>query len=132
MIVKTEEDLKSLQEVGKIMGPIRDEMVKMTLPGVTTKELDDFAGELFEKYGAVSGPKGEYDFPGFTCISVNDEVAHGIPGNRVIQEGDLVIVDVSGSKNGYFADTGLSFVVGEGDTIFTELCDMAKRHLKQV
>jgi methionyl aminopeptidase len=127
MIAKTEEDFQGLKEAGKIMGLIRDEMVKKTLPGITTKELDDFAGELFEKHGAISGPKGEYNFPGFTCISVNDEVAHGIPGKRVIQEGDLVNIDVSGSKNGYFADTGLSFVVGEGDPILTELCETAKK-----
>ncbi len=127
MIAKTEEDFQGLKEAGKIMGLIRDEMVKKTLPGITTKELDDFAGELFEKHGAISGPKGEYNFPGFTCISVNDEVAHGIPGKRVIQEGDLVNIDVSGSKNGYFADTGLSFVVGEGDPILTKLCETAKK-----
>ena len=127
MIAKTEEDFQGLKEAGKIMGLIRDEMVKKTLPGITTKELDDFAGELFEKYGAISGPKGEYNFPGFTCISVNDEVAHGIPGKRVIQEGDLVNIDVSGSKNGYFADTGISFVVGEGDPILTKLCETAKK-----
>lgn len=127
MIAKTEEDFQGLKEAGKIMGLIRDEMVKKTQPGITTKELDDFAGELFEKHGAISGPKGEYNFPGFTCISVNDEVAHGIPGKRVIQEGDLVNIDVSGSKNGYFADTGLSFVVGEGDPILTKLCETAKK-----
>lgn len=127
MIAKTEEDFQGLKEAGKIMGLIRDEMVKKTLPGITTKELDDFAGELFEKHGAISGPKGEYNFPGFTCISVNDEVAHGIPGKRVIQEGDLVNIDVSGSKNGYFADTGISFVVGEGDPILTKLCETAKK-----
>lgn len=127
MIARTEEDFRALKEVGKIMGLIRDEMVKKTVPGITTKELDDFAGELFEKYGAISGPKGEYNFPGFTCISVNEEVAHGIPGKRVIKEGDLVNIDVSGSKNGYFADTGISFVVGEGDPILTKLCETAKK-----
>ena len=127
MIAKTEEDFQGLKEAGKIMGTIRDEMVRKTQPGITTKELDDFAGELFEQYGAISGPKGEYDFPGFTCISVNDEVAHGIPGKRVIQEGDLVNIDVSGSKNGYFADTGISFVVGEGDPMLTKLCEVAKK-----
>jgi methionyl aminopeptidase len=126
VIAKTEEDFQGLKEAGKIMGIIRNEMVRKTQPGITTKELDDFAGELFEQYGAISGPKGEYDFPGFTCISVNDEVAHGIPGKRVIQEGDLVNIDVSGSKNGYFADTGLSFVVGEGDPILTKICEVAK------
>lgn len=127
MIAKTEEDFQGLKEAGKIMGIIRNELVRKTQPGITTKELDDFAGELFEQYGAISGPKGEYDFPGFTCISVNDEVAHGIPGKRVIQEGDLVNIDVSGSKNGYFADTGLSFVVGEGDPILTKICEVAKK-----
>lgn len=127
MIVKTEKDLVGLKEIGKIIGNIRDEMIQKTQPGITTKELDDFAGELFEKYGAISGPKGEYDFPGYTCISVNEEVAHGIPGERVIQEGDLVNIDVSGSKNGYFADTGLSFVVGEGNPELFQLCEVAKK-----
>jgi len=127
MIVKTEEELQALMEIGKICGTVRDELVKMTKPGITTKELDDFAGKLFEKYGAISGPKGEYDFPGYTCISVNEEVAHGIPGSRVIQEGDLVNIDVSGSKNGVFADTGLSFVVGNGDPKLFQICEVAKK-----
>jgi methionyl aminopeptidase len=126
MIAKTEEDFNGLKEIGKICGEIRDELVRRTVPGITTKELDEIAGELFEKRGAVSAPKGEYNFPGFTCISVNEEVAHGIPGNRVIQEGDIVNIDVSGSKNGYFADTGISIVVGEGDEILTKICDVAK------
>ncbi|KQY94543.1 methionine aminopeptidase [Paenibacillus sp. Root52] len=126
MIAKTEEDFNGLKEIGKIVAMIRDELVQKTVPGITTKELDDLAGELFEKEGAVSAPKSEYDFPGFTCISVNEEVAHGIPGERVIQEGDLVNIDVSGSKNGYFADTGISFVVGEGDEVRTKVCEVAK------
>ncbi|MBS4177471.1 type I methionyl aminopeptidase [Lederbergia citrea] len=127
MIVKTDEELTGLKEIGSIVGTIRDEMVQKTKPGITTKELDDLAGELFDKFGALSGPKGEYDFPGFTCISVNEEVAHGIPGERVIQDGDIVNIDVSGSKNGYFADTGISFVVGEGDPILYDLCEVAKK-----
>jgi methionyl aminopeptidase len=126
MIAKTEEDFTRLREIGRIVASIRDELVKRAVPGVTTKELDDLAGELFEKEGAISAPKGEYDFPGFTCISVNEEVAHGIPGDRVIQEGDLVNIDVSGSKNGYFADTGVSIVVGKGEEILTKICDVAK------
>jgi methionyl aminopeptidase len=126
MIAKTEEDFNSLKEIGRIVASIRDELVRRAVPGVTTKELDDLAGELFEKEGAMSAPKGEYDFPGFTCISVNEEVAHGIPGKRVIQEGDLVNIDVSGSKNGYFADTGVSIVVGKGEEILTKICDVAK------
>jgi methionyl aminopeptidase len=127
MIAKTEEDFNGLKEIGKIVAEIRDEMVQKTIPGITTQELDDIAAGLFEKAGAVSAPKGEYDFPGYTCISVNDEVAHGIPGKRVIEAGDLVNIDVSGSKNGYFADTGISFVVGEGDEVLTKICEVTKK-----
>jgi methionyl aminopeptidase len=127
MVAKTEEDFNGLKEIGKIVASIRDELVQRTIPGITTKELDDIAGEFLEKAGAVSAPKGEYDFPGYTCISVNEEVAHGIPGHRVIHEGDLVNIDVSGSKNGYFADTGISFVVGEGEEVLTKICDVAKK-----
>ena len=127
MIAKTEEDFKGLKEIGRIVAAIRDELVHRTKPGITTKELDEIAGQMFEKEGAISAPKGEYDFPGYTCISVNEEVAHGIPGNRVIQEGDLVNVDVSGSRNGYFADTGISFVVGNGDEVLRRLCEVAKQ-----
>lgn len=127
MIVKTEEDLVGLKEIGKIVASIRDEMIAQTKPGVTTKELDEIAGKMFEEHGALSGPKGEYDFPGYTCISVNEEVAHGIPGNRVIKDGDLVNIDVSGSKNGYFADTGLSIVVGDADEKLESLCETAQK-----
>jgi methionyl aminopeptidase len=126
MIAKTEEDFNGLKEIGKIVASIRNELVQRTVPGITTKELDDLAGELFKKTGSISAPKGEYDFPGYTCISVNEEVAHGIPGPRVIKEGDLVNIDVSGSKNGYFADTGISIVVGKGEEVLTKICEVAK------
>lgn len=126
MIAKTKEDINGLKEIGKICGAIRDELVQNTKPGITTKELDEIAATMFEKAGAQSAPKGEYDFPGYTCISVNEEVAHGIPGSLIIQEGDLVNIDVSGSKNGYFADTGISFVVGKGEDILQKICDVAK------
>ena len=126
MIVKTQEELDAFKKIGRIVAEIREAMKAATKPGVTTRELDEIAGRMFEEAGAVSGPKGEYDFPGFTCISVNHEVAHGIPGDKVIQEGDLVNIDVSGSWNGYFADTGISFVVGEGYEDKEKLCAVAK------
>lgn len=115
MIVQTNEELEALKAIGQIVAEVRDELQLMTKPGITTKELDNKAGELFEARGAKSAPITEYDFPGYTCISVNEEVAHGIPGSRVINEGDLVNIDVSGCKDGYYADTGISFVVGESD-----------------
>jgi len=126
MIAKTTKDFESFKKIGRIVAEIRDAMRAATKPGVTTKELDEIGGRMFEENGAISGPKGEYDFPGFTCISVNEEVAHGIPGKRVIKDGDIVNIDVSGSYNGYFADTGISFVVGEGHAEKEKLCEVAE------
>ncbi|AQL55820.1 type I methionyl aminopeptidase [Abyssicoccus albus] len=115
MIIENEQQLEKLKEIGKICGTIRDTLKQNAKVGMTTKELDDIAKRLFEQFGATSAPIAEYDFPGYTCISVNEEVAHGIPGTRVINNGDLVNVDVSASKDGFYADTGISFIVGETD-----------------
>ena len=126
MIVKTNEELQALKDIGYICALIRDKMQEATVPGITTKELDDIAKELFEQHGALSAPIHDENFPGQTCISVNEEVAHGIPGIRVIREGDLVNIDVSALKNGYYADTGISFVVGEADNPMKQkVCDVA-------
>ncbi|UWF57618.1 type I methionyl aminopeptidase [Staphylococcus hyicus] len=127
MIVKTDEELQALKEIGAICAKIRDTMVKATVPGVTTKELDNIAKEMFEAEGALSAPIHDENFPGQTCISVNEEVAHGIPGKRVIKEGDLVNIDVSALKNGYYADTGISFVVGtSNEPMKQKVCDAAQ------
>ena len=115
MIVKTEEELNKLLEIGQICGRVLKETVAHAKVGMSTKELDDFAGKLLEKHGAKSAPISEYDFPGYTCISINEEVAHGIPGPRKLKDGDIVNVDVSAVKDGYYSDTGISFVVGEVD-----------------
>lgn len=127
MIATNEKDIEMLKKAGQMVAKIREEMKAATKPGITTKEIDELGGRLFKELGGVSGPKSEYDFPGYTCISVNEEVAHGIPGKRVIQDGDIVNIDVSGSYEGYFSDTGISFVVGEGHTEKEKLCEVAER-----
>ena len=115
MIIESQEQLNKLKEIGKICAEVRETLAEAAKPGITTKELDEMAGNLFRKYGAISGPISVYDFPGETCISVNDEIAHGIPGNRILMPGDLVNVDVSASLDGVFADTARSFFIGKGD-----------------
>ncbi|RIW38403.1 type I methionyl aminopeptidase [Bacillus salacetis] len=127
MIIQNDQELQAMKTIGSIVASIRDEMKDAAKPGMTTKELDELGAKLFDKFGAVSAPKQEYDFPGFTCISVNEEVAHGIPGDRVIQEGDLVNIDVSGSKDGFYADTGISFVVGKENEKLQDLCEAVKK-----
>ena len=126
MIAKTEQEIEALKKIGKIVAEIREAIKEATVPGKTTKEIDELAGRLFKEKDAISAPIDQYDFPGYTCISVNNEVAHGIPGSRVIKDGDLVNIDVSGSHGGYFADTGISFVVGTPDEKKQQLCDVAK------
>lgn len=127
MIAKTTEDFEGLKKIGKIVAEIRDTMKEAAKPGMTTKELDELGGRLFKEKGAISAPIAEYDFPGYTCISVDHEVAHGIPGSRVIKDGDIVNIDVSASLGGYFADTGISFIVGTPDAEKQKIIDVAKR-----
>lgn len=126
MIVKNNEEIEALKKIGRIVAEVREAMKAAAVPGITTKELDELGGRLITERGAVSAPIDQYEFPGYTCISVNHEVAHGIPGSRVIQDGDLINIDVSASFGGYFADTGISFVVGTADEKKQVLCDVAK------
>src|SRR5699024_2602752 len=118
-----------MKEIGQICGRVLKETIQFAKVGMTTKEVDDFAGKKLEEYGAVSAPISEYDFPGYTCISINEEVAHGIPGSRVIESGDIVNIDVSATKNGFYADTGLSFIAGESTNEkkqrVIDVCEMA-------
>lgn len=129
MIIKTDEEYQGMTEIGQICGRVLKETIQFAKVGMTTKEVDDFAGKKLEEYGAVSAPISEYDFPGYTCISINEEVAHGIPGSRVIESGDIVNIDVSATKNGFYADTGLSFIAGESTNEkkqrVIDVCEMA-------
>lgn len=111
MTIETEKDLVALQHIGKIVAVTLREMIKQAEPGMTTDELDLVGKNLLESHGAKSAPKITYDFPGYTCISINEEAAHGVPGTRMLNPGDVVNIDVSAEKNGYFADTGGTFVV---------------------
>src|ERR1700709_646208 len=96
-------------------------------PGITTGELDRIGRGILEAAGARSGPELCYNFPGATCISVNEEIAHGIPGKRRIAAGDLVNIDVSAEKAGVFADTGASFAVPPVTPVIERLCRDGRR-----
>jgi len=109
--VENDEQLEKLRAIGRIVANVLRDMQKAAEPGMTTAELDAIGAKLLEEQGARSAPQLTYDFPGATCISVNEEAAHGIPGERVLQPGDLVNIDVSAEKDGYFADTGGSFII---------------------
>lgn len=111
MIVTTDDELTKLKAIGLICADALRTMSEALRPGITTAELDAIGRKILEQAGAQSAPEFCYQFPGATCISVNEEVAHGIPGDRVIGPGDLVNIDVSAVKDGFFSDTGASFAV---------------------
>jgi methionyl aminopeptidase len=114
MSIDGQEDVEGLKRAGAAVAEARDAMGARVAPGVSTGELDAIGREVLRRHGARSAPQLAYDFPGTTCISVNDELAHGIPSpRRVLSEGDLVNIDVSAELDGYWADTGASFAVGQ-------------------
>lgn len=129
MIIENENQFKALQEIGRICALARDEMAKNAVEGITTLELDLIGKKILDEHGAESAPKKEYDFPGFTCISINDVVAHGIPSSYVLKKGDKVNIDVSASKNGYFSDTGLTLIIPKGRDIDYKLLEATKSAL---
>ena len=101
-----------MRRVGQLAARTLDAMEAAVAPGVTTAALDAVAREFAMAQGARSAPQLTYDFPGFTCISVNDEIVHGIPGPRVLQPGDLVTLDVTLELDGFMADSARTVAVG--------------------
>lgn len=131
MTIKSAEELEGMKAVSEAVGYTLREMRKHARPGMSTKELDEFGGRLLAEFGAKSAPKETYQFPGYTCISVNKEIAHGIPSDRrILREGDLVNIDVSGELNGFWADNGGSFVLGEDSNQHQRLIDASKAALQ--
>lgn len=123
MSIESEKDIIGLRKVGNLVADTIKLMIASALPGVTTKSLDKIARNYFESLGARSAPEITYNFPGATCISVNHEVAHGIPGSRVLREGDLLNVDVSLELDGYFADAGYSICLSPTHPNLVNLCN---------
>ena len=122
MTITSQDELEGLKGIGRIVANTMQAMARAMEPGMTTRELDGIGRELLEREGATPAPEATYAFPGATCISVNEEIAHGIPGDRVIRAGDLVNIDVSASKDGTFADTGATFRVGPVRPSLDRLC----------
>ena len=126
MTVDGPDQLEKLKEIGAICRDVLNAMGAAVRPGVTPKELDAIGGKMLAERGAKSAPMLAYDFPGHTCISVADAVAHGIPGDEPLVEGELVNIDVSAEKDGFFADTGASFPVGAISSDLVKLLDATK------
>ena len=124
MSIKTEEELEGIRRINEIVAITLRKMKEYTKAGMSTKEIDDYGKEILASYGAQSAPKKDYDFPGYTCISINHEACHGIPSKtKILKEGDLVNIDVSAELDGYYGDNGSSFILGEDHRNLQPLVD---------
>jgi methionyl aminopeptidase len=111
MTADSEKDIQYLKAIGRVVAMALKTMMKEAQPGITTAELDSIGSAFLKKEGATSAPQAMYKFPGATCISISPVIAHGIPGDHVLKEGELINIDVSAELDGYFADTGASMVI---------------------
>jgi methionyl aminopeptidase len=130
MSIDNEIQFKKMQEIGSIVANCLQYLKSKARAGMTTLELDYLAEKFLLNYGAISAPKSVYNFPGSVCISLEHDVAHGIPSDRVLKDGDLINIDVSASKDGYFADNGESFVIGNLNNKKAKLCSHVKKALE--
>lgn len=130
MSIESEADLIALRKIGRIVANCLQAMGRALEPGMTTLEVDEIGRRFLELHGAKSAPKLTYNFPGSTCISVNENAAHGIPGAQVLLASDLVNIDVSAELGGYFADTGGSFIIPPESNLKKNLCLATKRALE--
>lgn len=131
MTIDNDNQLEALKDIGRIVRETIDLMQAAVRPGITTRELDELGARNLAREGAMSAPQLAYDFPSVTCISANDEVAHGIAGDRVLVDGDIINIDVSAEKNGYFSDAGRSMPVGAGHSDLEKLCMDTKTALRK-
>ncbi len=130
MSITKESELKGMQAISYIVALTLKQMREYAEAGMSTKELDLFGAEILKKHGANSAPKKAYNFPGFTCICLNNEVAHGVPSDKkIIKEGDLINIDVSAELNGFWSDNGGSFVLGTDIHHHQTLVDTSKKIL---
>ncbi|MCD4746781.1 MAG: type I methionyl aminopeptidase [Bacteroidales bacterium] len=110
--IKTKEEVELLRESSLLVGKTLAEVAKYIQPGVKTITLDKIAEEYIRDNGAIPGFKGYKGFPNTLCISVNENVVHGIPGKKVIKDGDIVSIDCGTLKNGFYGDSAYTFAVG--------------------
>lgn len=129
MTADSAQDIQYLKAIGRICAEALRRMQGATRAGMTTRELDEIGRAFLEAEGARSAPQAMYKFPAATCISVSPVIAHGIPNEHVLREGELIHIDVSAELGGYYADTGASLVVSKSERRFEKLIEATKATL---
>jgi len=127
--IKTDEEIEIQRQSSLLVGKTLAEVAKLIKPGVTTRDLDQVAETFIRDHGAKPGFKGYGGFPATLCISVNDEVVHGIPGDRVLKDGDIASIDCGTFMNGFYGDSAFTFPVGEVNEETQKLLERTKESL---
>jgi methionyl aminopeptidase len=131
MSIKSDREFQALRAIGRIVAVVLGKLAQQVKPEVTTAYLDGLGAKFLAEYEARSAPPVVYGFPGSVCISVNDEIVHGIPGARVIRPGDLVKLDLTAEKDGYMADAAVTVPVRPVSEDAARLAECAERAFRQ-
>ncbi|MFN7253282.1 MAG: type I methionyl aminopeptidase [Anaerobacillus sp.] len=129
IICKTPRELDIMRVAGKIVALTHQELQKFIKPGVTTKELDLIAEKFIRQHDAIPSFKGYNGFTGSICASVNEELVHGIPGDRLLKNGDIISIDIGAKYNGYHGDSAWTYAVGEISEETQKLLDVTEQSL---
>ena len=131
MLLKSEDEILLLKKSSLLVGKTLGEVALHLKSGISTKAIDIIAEEFIRDNGAVPGFKGYNNYPATLCISINDEVVHGIPGSKIIKDGDIVSIDCGVILNGYYGDYAYTFIIGESDEITKRLVTVTKESLNK-
>ena len=129
IVLKNERDTEAMRVSGSLAAGVLDAVCKWIRPGLTTKEIDDYAAGLIREHGAKSAFLGYRKYPGHICISVNEQVVHGLPSDRRVQFGDIISLDVGVVYRGYIGDNARTVAVGGCDLLAQKLIDVTERAL---
>lgn len=126
---KTREEIELIRLSSQLVARTLAEVARLVQPGVRTMVLDNIAEEFIKDNGAKPGFKGYKDFPNTLCVSINDQVVHGIPGERILEDGDILSVDCGALMNGFYGDSAYTFTVGTVDDEVKKLLKTTKEAL---
>jgi len=130
VIIKSDEEIEIMRKCGRILAAILDKLRAEVRPGIKTRQLDIIMAEESEKRGVIPSFKNYRSFPANICVSVNDEIVHGIPGERILQEGDIVSLDVGVKLDGFHTDAAITIGVGQINKDAEELISVTEGSLK--
>src|SRR3990167_2277739 len=115
--IKTEKEIQTMKEVGKILGEILNKLEEAVKPGMTINNLEELTHELVLSYGVKSSFLGFDGYPNMLCTSLNDEVVHGLPSDRILKEGDVLKIDMGVLHEGFHTDSAITVLVGQNDKV---------------